>query len=176
VTEKDLRKLEAEEAEDRDDDDDEVEVSEGPWYAFPPMRNALLAGALLVAGWLIERFASLPSYVPVAVFLLAILVGAYYWAKEGLEEFVEEREVGIEALMAFATAGAVILGAWFEAAFLAFLFAAAEAVEEDTRTAIRSLLDLAPEKATRLSEGREETVRRRSSRWATSFWSGPESG
>ena len=50
--------------------------------------------------------------------------------------------------MAAATVGAVILGAWFEAAFLAFLFAAAEAVEEytyaRTRTAIRSLLDLAP--------------------------------
>lgn len=166
MTEKELRDLEPEEAEDRDDDDDddEVEGFEGPWYAFPPARNALVSGALLVVGWLVGRFTEAPGYVPVAVFVLAILVGAYYWAREGWEEFVEEREVGIEALMAAATVGAVILGEWSEAAFLVFLFAAAEATEEytyaRTRTAIRSLLDLAPETATRLvpEDGREETV------------------
>ena len=165
MTERELRELEPEEAEERDDDDDdEVESFEGPWYLFPPMRNALVAGALLLVGWLIERFTDAPGYVPVGVFVLAIVVGAYYWVREGFEEFVEEREVGIEVLMAFATIGAAILGEWFEAAFLAFLFAAAEATEEytyaRTRTAIRSLLDLAPETATRLvpEDGREETV------------------
>lgn len=164
MTEKELRDLKPEEAEDRedDDDDDEVEGFEGPWYAFPPARNALVSGALLVAGWLVGRFTEAPAYVPVAVFILAILIGAYYWAKEGLEEFVEEREIGIEVLMAAATVGAVVLGEWFEAAFLVFLFAAAEATEEytyaRTRTAIRALLDLAPETATRVRDGREETV------------------
>jgi Cd2+/Zn2+-exporting ATPase len=161
VTEKELRDLQPEEAEDREDDD-KVEGFEGPWYAFPPARNALVSGALLVAGWLVGRFTEAPAYVPVAVFILAILIGAYYWAKEGLEEFVEEREIGIEALMAAATVGAVVLGEWFEAAFLVFLFAAAEATEEYTyaRTAIRSLLELAPETATRLGEdGGEEEVR-----------------
>lgn len=156
-----LREREDAEVEERDDDD-EVESFEGPWYRFPPMRNALVAGALLLFGWLIERFMDVPGYVPIGIFVVAILVGAYFWAKEGLEEFVEEREIGIEALMAAATVGAMILGAWFEAAFLAFLFAAAESLEEytyaRTRTAIRSLLDLAPETATRLEDGREETV------------------
>ncbi|MGB3681031.1 MAG: cation-translocating P-type ATPase [Rubrobacteraceae bacterium] len=156
-----LREHEDAEVEDRDDDE-EVESFEGPWYLFPPMRNALVAGALLLTGWLVERFTDAPEYVPISIFVVAILVGAYFWAKEGLEEFVEEREIGIEALMAAATVGAMILGAWFEAAFLAFLFAAAESLEEytyaRTRTAIRSLLDLAPETATRLEDGREETV------------------
>ena len=161
---RDLEPEGAEEDIEEHDDDDEVENFEGPWYRFPPMRNALISGALLLVGWLVERFTAAPGYVPIGVFVLAIAVGAYYWAKEGLEEFVEEREVGIEALMAFAMVGAVILGAWFEAAFLAFLFAAAEATEEytyaRTRIAIRSLLDLAPETATRLlGDGREETVR-----------------
>lgn len=156
-----LREHESVEAEERDDDD-EVESFEGPWYLFPPMRNALVAGALLLTGWLVERFTGAPEYVPIVIFALAIAVGAYFWAKEGLEEFVEEREIGIEALMAGATVGAMILGAWFEAAFLAFLFAAAESLEEytyaRTRTAIRSLLDLAPETATRLDDGREKKV------------------
>ncbi len=160
--ENELRAAVPEGAEDRDD---EVEEFEGPWYAFPPARNALISGVLLLAGWLVGRFTEAPAYVPVAIFVLAILIGAYYWAREGWEEFVEEREIGIEALMATATVGAMILGEWSEAAFLVFLFAAAEATEEytyaRTRTAIRSLLDLAPETATRFvpEDGREEEVR-----------------
>lgn len=169
MSEKELREQEPgrepDQDEERDGDDDEVVGFEGKWYAFPPARNALISGALLVAGWLVGRFTEIPGYAPVALFVAAILIGAYYWAREGLEEFVEEREVGIEALMAAATVGAVILGEWSEAAFLVFLFAAAEATEEytyaRTRSAIRSLLDLAPETATRLvpEDGREEEVR-----------------
>lgn len=34
------------------DDGGEVEGFDGPWYAFPPIRNALIAGVLLVTGWL----------------------------------------------------------------------------------------------------------------------------
>lgn len=143
------------------DQDEEHEGFSGPWYAFPPMRNALIAAALLFSGWLIQRFAAVP-YVSYIMFGLAIVIGAYYWAREGWEEFVECREVGIEALMAFATLGAVLLGEWFEAAFLVFLYAGAEAIEmytfARTRTAIRALLDLAPETATRLINGREERI------------------
>ena len=148
------------EREQEDDHDEETGFS-GPWYAFPPMRNALIAGVLLVIGWILRQL-DMPANTSIVAFALAILIGAYYWVREGLEEFVDEREVGIEALMAFATIGAVILGEWFEAAFLVFLFAAAEAIEAytfaRTRTAIRALLDLAPETATRIHEGREERI------------------
>ena len=152
---------EAGEAEDRDAH--EAEGFSGPWYAFPPMRNALISGALLFLGWLLRRLAvPIPEYALFAIFGLAILIGAYYWAREGVEEFITEREVGIEALMACATIGAVILGEYFEAAFLVFLYAGAEAIEmytfARTRSAIRALLDLAPETAIRLRDGREERV------------------
>lgn len=143
------------------DEEEREEGFTGPWYAFPPMRNALAAGVLLFVGWLLRQ-SSVNPYIPIAIFVVAILIGAYYWIREGIEEFREEREVGIEALMFFATLGAVILGEWFEAAFLVFLFAAAEAIEEytfaRTRNAIRALLDLALESAMRLCEGREERV------------------
>lgn len=153
---------EAEDTEARQrDEQDEAEGFSGPWYAFPPMRNALLSGAMLFLGWLAPRF-GVPDVVPNILFGLAILIGAYYWAREGVEEFVKEREVGIEALMAFATIGAVILGEWFEAAFLVFLYAGAEAIEmytfARTRSAIRALLDLAPETAIRLRDRREERI------------------
>jgi Cd2+/Zn2+-exporting ATPase len=79
---------------------------------------------------------------------VAIPIGAYHWAREGLEELIEEREVGIEILMLAATAGAGALGLWDEAAALVFLYGTAEGVEEytyaRTRHAIRSLLDLDP--------------------------------
>jgi heavy metal translocating P-type ATPase len=148
-------------SQDADQDSDDVEGFEGSWYAFPPIRNALIAGALLVTGWFVSQFQVL-VYIPVGIFGLAILIGAYYWAREGLEEFVEEREIGIEALMAFATLGAVVLGQWFEAAFLVFLYAGAESIEEytfaRTRTAIRALLDLVPETAALLTDAGEVQI------------------
>lgn len=64
--------------------------------------------------------------------------------------------------MAFATLGAVILGQWFEAAFLVFLYAGAESIEEytfaRTRTAIRALLDLVPETAALLTDRGEVQI------------------
>jgi Cd2+/Zn2+-exporting ATPase len=133
----------------------------GPWYRFPPARNALIAAALLATGWLASRLGA-PVYLARGIFGLGILIGAYYWVREGWEEFIEEREVGIEALMACATLGAVLLGEWFEAAFLVVLYAAAEATEEytfaRTRAAIRGLLDLAPETAHLLTDRGEVTI------------------
>ena len=130
-------------------------------YRFPPLRNALAAAVLtlagVAAGWL-----GAPEAVSVALFLAAILIGGFYFAREGLEELAEEREVGIEILMLVAAAGAMTFGLFEEAAALVVLYASAEAVEEltfaRTRSAIRELLDLAPKEATRLREGREELV------------------
>ncbi len=144
------------------DADDEVEGFESSWYTFPPSRNALIAGVLLVTAWLVSQFQVLVYVIPYGVFGLAIVIGAYYWAREGWEEFVEERGIGIEALMAFATLGAIILGQWFEAAFLVFLYAGAESIKKytfaRTRTTIRAFLALSPETATLLIEAGEVRV------------------
>jgi len=65
--------------------------------------------------------------------------------------------------MMAATLGSAILGMWDEAAFLVFLYATAEGLEEytyaRTRHSIRALLDLAPKEARLMRNGREETVR-----------------
>lgn len=133
----------------------------GPWYRFPPARNALIAASLLASGWLASRLGA-PADLARVIYGLGILIGGYYWAREGWEEFAREREVGIEALMAFATLGAVLLGEWFEAAFLVVLYAAAEAIEgytfARTRAAIRALLDLTPETAHLLTDRGEVTI------------------
>ncbi|MCL5074231.1 MAG: cadmium-translocating P-type ATPase [Chloroflexi bacterium] len=134
----------------------------GPWWRYPNLRNALIAGILLAAGFGLGHLGLIPVWAERSLYAVAIAVGAYYWGREGLEELVKEREVGIEILMAAATVGAVILGEWDEAAFLVFLYAAAEGVEHytyhRTRSAIRALMDLAPKEAVALRNGQEIVV------------------
>jgi Cd2+/Zn2+-exporting ATPase len=118
------------------------------WYRFPPLRNALAAGALALAAFGIERFEAASPSVAYAVYGIAIVLGAWHWASEAIAELLHERAIGIEFLMLAATGGALALGMWDEAAALVILFAAAEGVESytqvRTRNAIRRLMDLMP--------------------------------
>jgi cation-transporting ATPase G len=70
--------------------------------------------------------------------------------------------LGVSTLMMIAAIGAVILGELDEAATLAFLFSISEALESyalaRTRRGLRALLDLVPERATVLRDGRELEV------------------
>jgi hypothetical protein len=38
-----------------DHDEESSESFGGPWYKFPPLRNALLSGVLLLVAWLVQR-------------------------------------------------------------------------------------------------------------------------
>jgi len=134
----------------------------GPWWRFPPLLGALLAGLLAGGAFLLELLDLLPRTVAIAAYAAAIPVGGWHWIREGLQELFEERKVGIEILMMAATAGAATLGLWDEAAALVVLYGAAEGVEEYTfaraRSSIRSLLDLAPTEARVIRNGTEQTV------------------
>ncbi|MDR7555608.1 MAG: cation-translocating P-type ATPase [Armatimonadota bacterium] len=125
------------------------------------MRDALLAGAIIAVTWSLGHLAGLHRLEPVG-YLLAMALGGNHFLREGLHALRHERAVGIEVLMATAAAGAAGLGLWDEAALLVFLYATAEALEEyayaRTRSAIRSLLALAPQDVCVLRDGREETV------------------
>ena len=138
------------------------ETFEGKWYAHPPMRNALIAGVITGAAFALTHAGFIPTAVEIALYVIAIAIGGYHWTREGLEELIKEKEIGIEMLMIAATAGSVILGMWDEAAFLVFLYGAAEGLEEytyaRTRASIRKLLDLAPKEARVIRDGKEVTV------------------
>ncbi len=138
------------------------EVFSDEWYAHPPMRNALISGVLTGVAFALGHLEMIPSWAEVSIFILAILFGGYHWCKEGLEELIEEKAIGIEILMMAATVGSGLLGMWDEAAFLVFLYATAEGLEEytyaRTRRSIRALLDLAPKEACIRRDGREEHI------------------
>jgi len=134
----------------------------GPWWAFPPLRGALLAGLLAGGAFALELFEMLPNGVAIMAYAAAIPVGGWHWIREGISELVADRKVGIEMLMLAATAGSASLGLWEEAAALVVLYGAAEGLEEytfaRTRSSIRSLLDLAPKEARVLRNGIEQDV------------------
>ncbi len=134
----------------------------GPWWRYPPLRNALLAGVIALTAWLLMLAGVIDTALETALYWIAIPLGGYIWAREGLEELFVEHEVGISLLMIAATTGSGILGLWEEAAALVVLYGAAEGIEEftfaRTRTAIRALLELAPKEARVLRDGTEVTV------------------
>ena len=138
------------------------ETFEGKWYAHPPMRNALMAGLLTGVAFGLAHLGVIPSLVETGIYIVAIPLGGYHWSREGIEELLKEREIGIKILMMAATIGSAILGMWDEAAFLVFLYGAAEGLEEytyaRTRASIRKLLDLAPKEARVIRKGKEITI------------------
>ena len=135
---------------------------EGRWYEYPPMRNALLSGLLTGLTFVLAHLKVIPHSIEVSLFILAICLGGYYWCREGLEELIQEKEIGIEILMLAATVGSAVLGMWDEAAFLVFLYGTAKGLEHyayaRTKNSIKNLLDLAPKDARVLRNGREETI------------------
>lgn len=134
----------------------------GKWYQHPPMRNALISGLITGVAFILGHSGLIPNPIEIGMFIIAILIGGYHWTMEGIEEFIEEREIGIEMLMIGATIGSAVLGMWDEAAFLVFLYGAAEGLEEytyaKTRHSIRKLMDLAPKEAHLLVNGEEKII------------------
>ena len=104
---------------------------------------ALAAGAE-AAHWLQQDAAGM------ALAVLAIALSGLGVYRAGLHDLARLR-LGINALMAVAVTGAVLIGQWPEAAMVMALYVAAERIEhramDRARNAIRSLLDLAPETA-----------------------------
>lgn len=155
--------VEAEENESEleEEEEEHEEHYEGPWWRFPPMRNALISGILLALGFLIDNFGGMHASVPRAFYIAAVFFGASHWGREAIEA-VGKLRVNIDVLMGAATVGAALMNLWEEAATLAFLYGGAEALEEyvydRTRSAIRALLDLAPKEAHVLKDGRELTI------------------
>ncbi|WP_198415286.1 heavy metal translocating P-type ATPase [Sulfuriferula plumbiphila] len=131
-----------------------------------PWRNAkvvtsVFSGLLLVVGF-VGGYAGLPPPLQTAIYMVAVLVGGYYFGREALEELIKEQEIGIELLMFTAAIVAGVMGQWAEAAMLVFLYSISEAAEgytaERARHAIRSLMELAPKIALVRRDNQETNI------------------
>ena len=131
---------------------------DGKLYAHPPMRNALIAGGLTFLAFGLGHLGVIPSGFEIGIYIFAIAIGGYHWTREGIEELIECKEIGIELLMLGAIVGSMILRMCDEAAFLVFIYGVAEGLEEyayaRTRASIRKLLDLAPKEARVMRDGK----------------------
>lgn len=131
-----------------------------PWRN-PKVVTSALSGALLLIGWF-GGLAGLPATASTAIYLVAIVVGGYYFGREAVEELVFERQVGIELLMSVAAVVATLMDQAAEGAMLVFLYSISEAAEgyteEKTRAAVRALMDLAPKVALVVREGAEVEI------------------
>ena len=129
-----------------------------PWRN-PKVIASVGSGILLLAGWLLER-AGAQEAVATALYLVSLVTGGYYFGREALEDFVFEREIGIELLMTVAAVVATVMGEPLEGAMLAFLYSMSEAAEgyteAKTRSAVRALMELAPKTALVRRDGRRE--------------------
>lgn len=140
----------------------DIDGFDGRLYMHPPMRNALISGALTLVAFSLGHLSIIPPSLEIGIYLLAIVIGGIHWTREGIDDLIEHKEIGIELLMLGATAGSMILGMWDEAAFLVFIYGVAEGLEEyayaRTRASIRKLLDLAPKEARVVRDGKQTMI------------------
>jgi len=126
-------------------------------------RLALL-GVLLILPGLAEEVAGVELWLIDICSIGALLVAGWPVARSAWRALTINREININVLMTAAAIGAVVIGAYTEAGMVMVLFAIGEALEGYTasraRHSIRSLMDVAPQTATRLQQAGqdEETI------------------
>ena len=117
--------------------------------------SGILAGLALVLG----RFTPQDTLGDILMVLAAFVAG-HEIALNALRG-LRYRILGIDALVTIAVVGAILIGEYFEAAAVTFLFTFGSYLEsmtlEKTRSAIKSLMDLAPVTA-RVIRGEEEVM------------------
>lgn len=132
------------------------------WQRRGRLIMTVLSGGLLVAGfvthWLIhgrfmdalagseQELHTIPG-ATIALYIASVFIGGWFVFPKALYS-ARRLSPDMNLLMVIAVAGAMVIGEWFEAATVAFLFALSLLLEhwsvERARNAIKSLMDLSP--------------------------------
>jgi len=123
-----------------------------------PMLTGLNLLMLILGGlanyWGATRFSAV-------AYVIAYLAGGYYGTLDGLQT-LRERRLDVNLLMILAALGAAIVGEAAEGATLLFLFSLSNTLQNfalmRSRRAVRALMALQPDLATRLTEQGEQVV------------------
>ena len=129
------------------------------WW-LPEVRWAAAATVLFGFG-LLAYFAGGPAWLWWALFLGCYVTGGWEPGWAGLQA-LKDKTLDVDLLMVAAAIGAAAIGQVLDGGLLIVIFAVSGALEavatHRTAQAVRGLLDLAPEQATRLAEYGEERV------------------
>lgn len=122
---------------------------------------AILSGATLTIGWVLDAFTEIDRLIPLCFYFAAYFFGGWFTIAEAIEK-IRSGKFEIDFLMIIAAAGAASLGAWAEGAFLLALFSIGHALEGyamgRAKRAIESLSELAPRVARVRRNGVEKEV------------------
>ncbi len=115
------------------------------------MTLSIVGGVLLAAGFIYQHYVNPGDQtVGQAIFFVAMICAGFFPAKAAINS-VKSGIADIETLMVLAAVGAGCLGAFFEGAFLLFLFSLGHALEhramDKARHAVEELGKLRPSKA-----------------------------
>lgn len=129
-------------------------------FAIPEMRWAAAATALFAVG-LVAKFTGGPSWLWWALLLACYVTGGWEPGLEGLKA-LRDKTLDVDLLMVVAAIGAAAIGQIVDGALLIVIFATSGALEalatRRTEDSVRGLLTLAPDTATRLDDGDEQTI------------------
>jgi Cd2+/Zn2+-exporting ATPase len=122
---------------------------------------SLLAGLLLLVGWLGQTFFGLPTLGATALYITAYILGGWDISQHAWHS-IKEKHFDTDLLMVMAALGAAFLGKFAEGALLLFLFSLGHVLEERAlnraRAAVRALADLTPKTALVRRDGMEQEL------------------
>jgi heavy metal translocating P-type ATPase len=129
-------------------------------FALPEVRWASVATVVFVLG-LAAQFGGAPPWVWWALYLACYVTGGWEPALAGLKA-LREKSLDVDVLMIVAAIGAAAIGQVLDGGLLIVIFATSGALEafltQRTADSVRSLLALAPESATLITESGNEAV------------------
>ncbi|MFE3442847.1 heavy metal translocating P-type ATPase [Nocardia sp. NPDC059180] len=129
-------------------------------WALPDVRWAVAATALFVAG-VSAQWAGAPEWLGWVLFAACYLAGGWEPALEGIRA-LRNRSLDVDLLMIVAAFGAAAIGQVVDGGLLIVIFATSGALEavltHRTAEGVRSLLDLAPDRATVVDEDEHERI------------------
>jgi len=133
------------------------------WFDQPVQRRRLLMGAsgLLILTALAVDYLAGPAGLWSSLMIAAALIAGYDIALRAWQALLN-RHLSIELLVTIAAAGALVIGEYWEAAAVTFLFMLGAYLEartlDRTRQTLQGLLNLAPTTATVVRDGRQLEV------------------
>jgi heavy metal translocating P-type ATPase len=129
-------------------------------FALPEVRWATVATVLFGLG-LAAQFGGAPAWVWWALYLACYVTGGWEPALAGLRA-LREKTLDVDLLMIVAAVGAAAIGQVLDGGLLIVIFATSGALEavltQRTADSVRSLLNLAPQRATVISESGDGRV------------------